>query len=118
LYGKVEAAAKLNDQVRANLLDGIPPNQSDFSDLDHAEQLVLAAYGSLRKGLADFLDQVQDVTVPDVSKGQLRDLWEEARGSIREEASLLAYAAFVRHQNNSSPLRSSRREMPRGVTRR
>jgi hypothetical protein len=101
LYGQIEAAARLNEQVRANLLDGIAPNRSDFSDLDHAEQLVLPAYGSLRKTLADFLARVQALNPPDCGKGTLRELWDAAAdGEIREEAALLAYAAFVRHQNN------------------
>ena len=100
VFGQVEAAAKLNEQVRANLLDGIPPNRSDFHDLEHAEQLVLVAYGSLRKKVADFLGDVEAVKLPELPKSELRRLWSEAQSDLREEAALLAYAAFVRHQNN------------------
>ena len=43
LLGKVKAAARLNEQVRRNLFDGIPPNDCDRDNLNHAEQLMLAA---------------------------------------------------------------------------
>ena len=100
LRGKVEAAARLNEQVRRNLLDGIPPNEGDRDDLNHAEQLVLAAYGEARGRVSDLLSAVNSFEPETAKKAEIRRIWERAQSEGLTDSNILIYAAFVRHQNN------------------
>lgn len=100
LLGKVKAAADLNEQVRRNLMDGIPPNEGDRHDLNQAEQLVLTAYGEAQDRVSDLLADVNAFDVEQVRKGDFREMWARAQTEGLTDASILIFAAFVRHQNN------------------
>lgn len=116
LVGKIEAAGRLNEQVRRGLIDGVPPNQGDLDDLNHAEQLVLSAYGEARLNVSQMLAWVEEVLssfpsesspgsdagaeVAAPSKAALRELWSFVMQDGVHDAQALVYAAFVRHQNN------------------
>lgn len=100
LVGKVTAAARLNEQVRRNLLDGIPPNEGDRDDLNHAEQLILAAYGEAQSRVSDLVAEVNELDVETAKKGDFREMWATAQTEGLTDAKILVFAAFVRHQNN------------------
>jgi hypothetical protein len=98
-FGKIAAAARLNERVRKNLLTGIPPNVDDRPTLDRAEQLVLPAYDEVKHNLSPFLAKFETVP-PSATKDYLRSMWQEASGDVLTNANLLVYAALIRHQSN------------------
>jgi hypothetical protein len=100
LLGKITAAARLNEQVRRNLLDGIVPNEGDRDDLNHAEQLILAAYGEAQCRVTDLHDAVNFLDLESAKKGDLRQIWARGETEGLTDASILIFAAFTRHQNN------------------
>jgi hypothetical protein len=102
LLGKVGAAARLNEHVRKDLLDGIPPSEGHHHDLNHAEQLVLASYGEAQSRVSDLLAEFQDFDPDDIwwDKSQWYEGWERVQGHGLVDVNILIYAAFVRHQNS------------------
>ncbi len=100
LLGKVKAAARLNEQVRRNLLDGIPPNEGDRHDLNHAEQLVLAAYGEAQSRVSGLLADVNALDIKRCKKRDFRQMWARAETEGLTDTNILIFAAFTRHQNN------------------
>ena len=100
LLGKVQAAARLNERVRRNLLDGIIPNEGDRDDLNHAEQMGLAAYGEAQGRVSDLFAAVDRFDIESAKRGDLRKMWSRGETEGITDANILIFAAFTRHQNN------------------